>query len=686
MAIASTGTRRPPDLPELIARPRNGSGGLEADRPGRPAWRSLLEQGSLPVLVGAGVFALALDGGAYGLTVRSSVAIGIWWAVALSVALMIWPLARLPRAALVAGGLLAGFALWTGLSIAWSDSAEKAFEEFDRVSLYLGVFALVVAAARSASARRWSDGLAIGVVATALLALASRLLPDLVGGDGVFRFLPGAENRLSYPVDYWNGLAIFVALAFPLMLRAATFARSHAVRGLAVASLPAVVGTVYLTSSRGGAAAALAGIVVFVALTRRRLAALGAIACAAAGGAVVIAVLEARSRLVDGPFGTPEAVSQGKSALPLVLLACALAGVAYALGSRFLRVPRMRPGRNAKVGLALASVLVVAAGTVAVDPPRRFDRFKEVPAKREIPRGGYTQAHLLSGGGSGRWQFWDAAVDEFRTRPLTGRGAGSFEAWWAEHPRYSYFIRNAHSLYVETLGELGLVGLALLLLFFGTGGAAVASRLRRLGAPERATVAALAGALGAYLIGAGIDWMWELTVVSVVGVAALALLVGPATMPAIARSPVDRASSNGAQGPRRRVLRALPRAMLVAVALGLIAAQLIPLLAQSEIQRSQDAAAKGDGGAALSDALRAKSIQPWAASPYLQIALVQEQSGDLAAARAAIRGAVARDRSDWRLFLVSARLDVKSGRIEEARRNLRRAKRLNPKSPLFAGL
>jgi O-antigen ligase len=652
----------------------------------RPDIRSLVQENALIVLLGAGVFALALDGGGYGVTTRNSLAIGIWWALALAIALVIWPLARLPRAAVVAGGLLAGFTAWTALSIAWSDSAEKAFAEFDRVSLYLGVFLLVVVAAARGGARRWSDGLAIGIVATALLALTSRLLPHLVGGDDVFRFLPGAESRLSYPVDYWNGLAIFVALGFPLVLRVATYARAHVARGLAVASIPAMVGVIYLTSSRGGAAAALVGTLVFLALSGRRLAALGALGCSSVGAALVVGVLEARPKLVDGPLGSAAAISQGKSAAPLILLACALTGIAYALASRYLRPPRARVGRKAKLGLALACVAAVAAGTVAADPVKRFDTFKAVPSKQDALRGSYTQAHLLSGGGSGRWQFWQAAVDEFQTRPLTGRGAGSYEAWWTRHASFSYFVRDAHSLYVETLGELGLIGFALLILFLGSGAAAAAFRLRGAGTAERASIAALAGVLAAYALGAGIDWMWELTVVSVVGIASLALLVGPATMaaPRQALTASDVAEDGSRRGARRATSRALPRAVIVVAALGLIGCQLVPLLAHANIRQSQQAAAKGDAAAALSDALQAKSLQPWAASPYLQIALVQEQSGNLAAARTAIRSAIGKDRSDWRLFLVSARLEVKAGRIAEARRSLRRAERLNPKSPLFA--
>jgi Flp pilus assembly protein TadD len=46
--------------------------------------------------------------------------------------------------------------------------------------------------------------------------------------------------------------------------------------------------------------------------------------------------------------------------------------------------------------------------------------------------------------------------------------------------------------------------------------------------------------------------------------------------------------------------------------------------------------------------------------------------------------AIDRDRTDWRLWLVSARIETEAGNITEARSDLRRAKSLNPRSPLFA--
>jgi Tfp pilus assembly protein PilF len=102
------------------------------------------------------------------------------------------------------------------------------------------------------------------------------------------------------------------------------------------------------------------------------------------------------------------------------------------------------------------------------------------------------------------------------------------------------------------------------------------------------------------------------------------------------------------------------------------------------IRHSQDAAASNDNAKALDDALAAKAIQPWAASPYLQIALVQEQAGQLPEARAAIAQAIERDQVDWRLWLVKARLETKSSLIEQARESLARARELNPRSPLLS--
>jgi len=549
------------------------------------------------------------------------------------------------------------------------------------------VFTLAVLAGTRSNLPRWRDGFAIGITAIGLVALASRLFPDLLEERALFQFLPGGENRLSYPLDYWNGLGIFTGLAFPLLLGAATGARSAITRGLAVAAVPALVATIYLTSSRGGAATAVIGTALFLALTTRRALALGLTLAAGAGSIAVIGALLGRDELVDGPLQSAAAADQGDGAAILIALACVGTGAFVVLVGRFAPRFRVRIGRRAVAALAVAAVAVAAVAVVAVDPVDRFRTFKKSPDEFQQIETDFTQNHLLSESGSGRWQFWSAAGDEFESRPLVGRGAGSYEAWWAEHGSLFRFIRDAHSLYLETLAELGLVGFSLLALMLGTALVAVALRLRAIRGEDRVTIASLAALLGAYCVAAGIDWMWELTVVSVAAIATLGLLTGPASAAASGHKPAPAEDGNAraGQAPRRHERRyLLALSGVVVVALFVIVTEAIPLLTQTRIRDSQAAVDRGAAVAALDRARDARELQPWAASPYLQLALVEEQTGALRAARTSILEAIDNDRSDWRLWLVRARLETKSGALAAARESLREAKRLNPRSPLFA--
>jgi O-antigen ligase len=90
----------------------------------------------------------------------------------------------------------------------------------------------------------------------------------------------------------------------------------------------------------------------------------------------------------------------------------------------------------------------------------------------------------------------------------------------------SSFARDAHSLYVETLAELGPIGLALVLLALGVPLLA----LRRRGDP---LLAAAAAGYTAFVLHVAVDWDWELPAVTLVGVACgAALLAGSRREPA----------------------------------------------------------------------------------------------------------------------------------------------------------
>ena len=132
--------------------------------------------------------------------------------------------------------------------------------------------------------------------------------------------------------------------------------------------------------------------------------------------------------------------------------------------------------------------------------------------------------------GANRPHYWHVAWKEYTLNPITGSGAGTFDSFWLHYRPVSSFARDAHSLYVETLAELGPVGLALLLvgLALPIVSARAAARASRLGA------AAAAGYV-AFLVHAFVDWDWELPAVTVPALALGAAVVILARRPSDAR-------------------------------------------------------------------------------------------------------------------------------------------------------
>jgi O-antigen ligase len=134
--------------------------------------------------------------------------------------------------------------------------------------------------------------------------------------------------------------------------------------------------------------------------------------------------------------------------------------------------------------------------------------------------------------GANRPHYWGVAWREYKMNPLTGSGAGTFDSFWLHYRPISSFARDAHSLYVETLAELGPLGLALLVLAL----AVPLLALRRRGDP---LLAAAAGAYVAFALHVAVDWDWELPAVTLGGLACgAALLAGSRRSGARAIHPV----------------------------------------------------------------------------------------------------------------------------------------------------
>ncbi len=161
----------------------------------------------------------------------------------------------------------------------------------------------------------------------------------------------------------------------------------------------------------------------------------------------------------------------------------ALAGTAVALSLAWGR-RRLAVSVATVAGLALALALALPAGSLVDEAAAR--------------------------GGDRAW-YWHVAWQEASEYPLAGRGAGTFELAWLEEQPIPVSVVDAHSLYLETLGELGLVGLGLLALALAPPLVAV---FRGAG---RGVGAAAAGGYVAFLFHAGVDWDWELPAVTVAG-------------------------------------------------------------------------------------------------------------------------------------------------------------------------
>src|SRR5262249_12246706 len=155
-------------------------------------------------------------------------------------------------------------------------------------------------------------GVALALATIAGVAFVSRCFPSTFGlapGQAIQKSL--GIGRLSFPLGYWNGLGIEVALAYPLLLSLMTSRRSRVASVAGALPLPLLAAVMYLTSSRGAFVAAAVAVLVFIVLTPRRWPALAALVLAGVSGAVAVAALVHKTTLVDGKMGTALGVHQG---------------------------------------------------------------------------------------------------------------------------------------------------------------------------------------------------------------------------------------------------------------------------------------------------------------------------------------------------------------------------------------
>jgi len=614
---------------------------------------------------------LGLKGGGYDPLVHDQVGIAVWWIVLAGILIGVFPRRRPGPLALVALGLFVAFTFWTWLSLGWTESPDKTAADVARVAGYLGVFVLAVSIRGPGASRQVVGAVATAIVLVATVALLSRLHPAwFPHADQTARFISTGRERLSYPLNYWNALAALIAIGAPLLASIAASARSALFRGLAAAALPALALTAFFTLSRGGIAAAVVALAVFFGFTSERLPKLLALLPAGVGAAILVALAAQRDSLRHGLMGAT-AHHQGDEVLVIALVVCIAVGAVQACAHLLLRDAEWPAwavvSRRQTIAVTVAVGLVALISAAALDAPSRASNAWSEFKQEEGP--GYGTTRLTSAAGESRYQFWSVAAEENSAKPLTGTGSGTFEFWWAREGSGGSII-DTHSLYMQTLAELGIVGLVLLggfLLAILVGGASrVLSALR-----DRAQLAAALAGCTAFCLTAVFDWMWQVPVLP-----ASMLLLASVLVTAGDDARLEPGGATGALGLRWRLAPG-------AVAVLAILAIAVPLASTDLLRASADEAQAGDLQAAFDLARSAQNVQPDAASPRLQQALVLEAGGELSPASEAARAATEKESTNWRNWLVLFRIEAELGHSDAALRFYRRARFLNPHSELF---
>jgi hypothetical protein len=342
--------------------------------------------------------------------------------------------------------------------------------------------------------------------------LAGRLLPGIVHLD-IGRL---SGSRLFQPLTYWNAEGELAALGFILCARmAGDRTRSGATRMLAAGASVPIGAALYLTFSRGALVTFVGGLLVLLALapTWSQLRAIALTLEAAALGVAACAALPGVNDLA-GSVADREA--DGAIALAVLLVVMLLATATAAWARRVEDEERTRlgrlplPARAPWIAAAIAVLLIIIpiAAAGSDHGPTAAPRFGETATR-------------LASTGSNRYEYWKVALRTAVHHPFGGVGTGGFGTEWLEHRDIDDVVRDAHSLYLETLAELGIVGFLLLALFVGGIGACALAAYRA----DPALAAGPVAALGAFALHTGIDWDWEMPALTLVALTLAGLLI-----------------------------------------------------------------------------------------------------------------------------------------------------------------
>jgi cytochrome c-type biogenesis protein CcmH/NrfG len=625
-------------------------------------------------------------------------------------------------------GLLLAFTALTALSIVWSVQPDHSWQDSGRMLAYSAVFGAGVALVRVLP-ERWPavlGGLTLAAVIVSGYALLTKIFPASLDPSDTFA-------RLNQPYGYWNAVGLSAAMGAICCLWLGARRTGHALlRALAYPAMSLVLLTLILAYSRGAMVALGIGLALWFCVVPLRLRSATLLIVGALGACVVAAWDFSRHALSSEGAQLAARTAAGHQ-LGAFILAMLVALTIVGISIGFFtgrRAPSLLARRRAGAVLLGAAVfaLIAFAGALTISHrgltgsiSHAWDDLTNTNAKPP----GNTPGRLTAVA-SERARYWKEALQVFDANPVFGSGAEGYATAHVRYETQTLEVRHAHSFILQTLADLGLVGLlvslALLLTWMAAAGRAThplnrrwtswrawaqiraggerpgwrrmhGRELRRY-TPERIGMLSMLCVVVVFGAHSLIDWTWY-----VPGDACVALLCagwlagrGPLLVGAgMAGAPDMSAALAGSRSIASSVAphdrRSRPSATRMLVAGAVIVAVLLAAWSQWQPQRSEEARQEAearleahDQAGALAAADSAVSRDPLSIEALFTLASVQQVAGEPTLARATLARAVRLQPSNPQTWLVLGRYDLTSNNPQAAVKELQAAIYLNPES------
>lgn len=518
---------------------------------------------------------------------------------------------------------IAGLVAWIAVTVAaTANAATVGVPELERAALYVAVLWAALMLPRHRSQWALPAGLLTGTVIVCAIGLVEYLLPDTSQPPDTFE-----GRNLFQPIGYANAFGLLVGIGILLAFGLAAGSDRRFARAMAAGALVPLLTALFLTSSRGAALAAALGFLGTLALEPRRRHLLGTLAKTLPLPLLGL-LIAAHSRVRSSHLPMTLVARDGRIvAITIVVLTLAACFVA------FYSLREERPEGDSRPNVVIIGSGLIASGIVLA-------------------------VAGLHGALGDRPKYWHAASLDVIHHPLFGSGAGSFAAAWLRYRSVDSAVQDAHNLYIETLAELGPIGLTLLVV-------ALALPLRRVSAVTSApAVAPVCGAYVAFLAHSAIDWDWEMPVVTVVALLCAATLLHVQRSRTVVISPREH--------------RAAPVVAVVATCVILLALNAVALVGSDSLHQAVENLQSGAWMKAEHSARTASRWQPWSAEPYDLLGQAQLARGQRKAAAESFRHALRLDDRRWQTWYELGRISVGA----ERRVALEHILALNPRAVL----